>query len=833
LTFQPAGPVGLKASDMVRKTFDISSLPDGLPHTQLRAECDPSSLGFETTKALKPAFGFIGQDRAIGAIKLSADIDHKDFNLYVLGHEGTGRHTAVAQLLTKAAAKRPVPCDWVYVNNFDAPHKPSVIKMLPGKAALLKSAMQLLVDDLAIEIPAMFEAEEYQTQRRAIEEEFGQKHEEPIAEFAERAQQENVALLRTPMGFMLSAIVDNKPIKPDVYEALPPKERAEIDAKIEALQEQLAHILKQGPQLEKKHRQKVEALHADMAERAVSLRVQEVQSEFSDNASISAYLDQVRTDMITNAELFLATNEGTNNGPFPEVTRKHHQDPIFDRYAVNVMVSNGESRRSAPVVKEDLPSLNNLTGRIEHISEMGTLATNFTLIKPGALHRANGGYLVLDAHRLLSEPYAWEALKRCLQSQSISITSLADRLGLASTITLEPEPIPLDVRVVLVGDRHLHMLLLMLDPEFGQLFKIEADFEDDLPRNARNTRALARIVAGYATRENLRPLTAAAVAAVLDFAVRRAADAKKLTLELGALTDVMREADFYAAQQKRDLISDNDIKEAVQQAEHRASRIKERMQEAIDRETILIDVKGSAVGQVNGLSVVGIGTHYFGRPSRITARVRMGTGKLIDIEREVELGGPLHSKGVLILGGYLTSRYALDVPMSLHASLVFEQSYGGIDGDSASSAELYALLSALSEVPIRQGLAVTGSVNQNGDVQAIGGVNEKIEGFFETCMSRKLKGQQGVLIPASNVDHLMLHNDVVEAAKAGTFRVIPIKTIDQGIEVLTGTKAGRRGRDGKFPAKSLNGLVEARLRGFAETRRQFGAPIQTSPEAER
>lgn len=817
---------------MVGKISKLSRLPSGLPPVRLRAECDPNTLGFKTTASLKPADGFIGQDRAIDAIRLSAEIDHKDFNLYVLGREGTGRHSAVAQLLSKAAASRPVPCDWVYVNNFEAPHKPNAIKLPPGVASPFKSAMQLLVDDLAVEIPALFESEDYQTQRRAIEEEFGQKHEEPIAEFAERAAAENVALLRTPMGFMLSAIVDKKPIKPETYEALSPEDRAKIDEKIDRLQKHLARVLQQGPHLEKEHRQKVEAFHAAMAERVVSLRVHEVETEFKDNAEITSYLEHVRTDMVSNADLFLVSREGGNNGPFPEVTRKYHQDPIFDRYAVNIMVSHEAGPRAAPIVREDLPSLNNLTGRIEHVSEMGTLATNFTLIKPGALHHANGGYLVLDAHRLLVEPFAWGALKRCLQSRSISITSLADQLSLTSTVTLEPDPIPLDVRVVLVGDRRLHMLLTMLDPEFGHLFKVQADFEDDLPRTAKTTRALARIVAGYASRENIRPMTAAAVAALLDHAVRLADDSKKLTLELEALTDVMREAEFYAAQLKQDLISDTEIIRAVAQADRRASRIKERMQEAVTRRTILIDTDGSAVGQVNGLAVVGIGKHHFGRPSRITAVVRMGTGKLIDIEREVELGGPLHSKGVLILAGYLASRYALDVPMSLHASLVFEQSYGGVDGDSASSTELYALLSALSGLPIRQGLAVTGSVNQNGEVQAIGGVNEKIEGFFDICRARGLTGEQGVLIPASNVDHLMLHPDVVDAAAKGTFRVIPIKTIDQGIEALTGITPGQRRRGGNFPAHSVNGLVEAKLRSFAETRRSFGSPVSKEDNGE-
>ena len=808
---------------MVSKASKSIGLPRGLSPKQLRRTCDPKTLGFTDTTSLKPVNGFIGQDRAIDAIRLAAGIAHKEFNLYVLGREGTGRHTAVARMLSDEAKMRPTPCDWVYVNNFDAPHKPRAMKLPTGSASDLKLAMEDLVEDLANEIPALFESEEYQTQRRAIEEELGQKNEEPIADFAEAAHAQDVALLRTPMGFMLSAVVDGKPIKPDAYAALPAKEREAIDAKIAKLQMQLAEILKHAPQLEKEHRLRIEELHASMAERVVSARMKEVQTRFSDVPEITKYLDHVCVDMISNAELFLVSASNPNDGPFPQVIHKHHQDPHFQRYTVNIMVSHTTGRSTAPVVTEDLPSLAHLTGRIENISEMGTLSTNFTLIKPGALHRANGGYLILDANRLVTEPYAWETLKRCLQSQAISITSLAERLSLSSTTTLEPDPIPLDIRIILIGDRRLHMLLMQLDPEFAKLFKLQADFEDDLPRTAKNTRALARIVAGYGAKENLKPLTAAAVAALLDHAARLSGDSTKLTLEVGALTDVMQEADFYATNEKHDLISHDDIEHAIQQSVHRGARIKERMQEAVTRKTILIDTKGMSVGQINGLAVMGIGKYYFGRPSRITARVRMGAAKLVDIEREVELGGPLHSKGVLILGSYLATHYALEVPMSLHASLVFEQSYGGIDGDSASSAELYALLSALSGLPIRQGLAVTGSVNQNGEVQAIGGVNEKIEGFFEICKAQGLTGEQGVLIPASNADDLMLRRDVVEAAEAGDFRIIPIKTIDQGIEVLTGASAGHRGRKGEFPANSINGKVEAQLRAYAEHRRSFGA----------
>ncbi len=800
------------------------SLPVGLAAQQLRDTCNPDDLGFETTVDLRPDPRLLGQKRAIDAIRLSAGIAHKDFNLYVLGQEGMGRHTAVHKLLAEQAARRPTPSDWVYVNNFEAPHKPNAIELPSGSALRLKTAMQDLVDDLANEIPALFESEEYQTQRRAIEEEFGERHEEPIAEFAALAQSEDVALLRTPMGFMLAAIVDGKPIKPDVYEKLDPEKRAEIDNKIERLQERLATILKQGPQLQKEYRQRIEGLHSSMAERAVSVRLREVEDRFKGHHDVVAYLEQVRLDMISNAELFLIPQNGEGNGTFPKAIRKYHREPQFDRYAVNIMVGHDPTKpENAPVVTEDLPSLSHLTGRIDHVSQMGTLSTNFTLIKPGALHRANGGYLVLDVRQILSEPLAWDALKRCMHSRAITITSLADRLSLASTTALEPDPIPLDVRVVLIGDRHLHMLLTLLDPDFSELFKLQADFEDDLPRSSHNIKKMARVIASYAQKDGLRPMTASAVARLLDHAVRISADAKKLTLQLRALVDVIREADHYAAQAETPLISEDHIERAITQADRRASRIKDRMQEAVTRKTILIDTSGSAVGQVNGLSVLGVGQHYFGRPSRITARVRMGTGKLVDIEREVELGGPLHSKGVLILAGYLSATYALDVPMSLHASLVFEQSYGGVDGDSASSAELYALLSALSGVPIRQGLAVTGSVNQMGEVQAIGGVNEKIEGFFDTCKARRLTGNQGVLIPEANIGHLMLRPDVVEAADNQKFRVIAVKTIDEGIEILTGHSAGRRGRNGKFPPNSINARVEEKLRSFAEARKVFAA----------
>jgi lon-related putative ATP-dependent protease len=541
---------------------------------------------------------------------------------------------------------------------------------------------------------------------------------------------------------------------------------------------------------------------------------------------VHADLSDVQNDVLDRVEIFQQPKEGEQPALFGILRRMEPEESPLRRYEVNVLIDRSADK-GAPIVYEDNPSHDNLVGRIEHVAKMGTLVTDFTLIKAGALHRANGGYLVLDALKVLTQPFAWEALKRALRSAEIRAESLGQMLSLVSTVSLEPEPIPLDLKVVLVGQRIFYYLLHAYDPEFGGLFKVVADFEDDMARDPEADSLYARVIATMARSDKLRPLDRGAVARAIEYGARVAGDTEKLSMQMHDLADLLRESDHWAATAGRTVTDAEDVERAIRARQERVGRIRQRLQEEISRGTLLIDTAGERAGQVNGLSVATLGGFSFGMPHRITARVRLGGGKVIDIEREAELGGPIHSKGVLILSGYIAGRYAAKTPLSLAASLVFEQSYGGVEGDSASSAELYALLSALAEAPVRQSLAVTGSVNQHGDVQAIGGVNEKIEGFFDVCASRGLTGEQGVLIPASNVKHLMLKHEVVEAVSAGKFHVYPVTNVDEGIEILTGIPAGQRDALGQFPEGSINGRVERRLAEFADRVRSFG---RSAPE---
>lgn len=806
-----------------------------LEPAQLRARCDPASLGFATTSELEPIENLVGQDRALGAIRFGSEIDRPGYNLFALGPQGIGRHTAILSYLRRKAADAPAPDDWVYVYNFKSAHHPLAMRLPAGVAVRFHDAMDELIEELRIAIPSLFQSDEYREKIRAIDTEFEEEQEDAFDKLRSKAEAEGATILRTPMGFALAPTHDGQVIKPEVFNMLPAAQRTAIESKIAELQKELAEVLERLPLLEKRRRDQVQQLNAELTGTVVEASIKGIADRFSEIDTIQKRLSEVRSDIVEHAEIFLPQKDGQSAGPFPLSSTDQAKDPRFNRYRVNVMVANDRDgdQKGAPLVSEDHPTLANLIGRVEHVAQFGALITDFTMIRPGALHRANGGYLLIDARKILSEPFSWAALKRALRGSNITIVSAAEQLSLASTISLEPEPIPLQVKVVLIGERILYYLLSTLDPDFAELFKVEVDFDDELAKTPDNIDLYARLIATIARRADLLPLDAPGVARAIEQTSRYAEDAERLSLNVGQLEDLLGEADFWARDADRLQITAADVERAVQEQIHRSDRIRERSHEAIERGTLLVETDGEAVGQVNALSVTNLGRQSFGRPARITTRVRMGAGKVIDIERETKLGGPLHSKGVLIITGYLAAHFARHEPMSLWASIVFEQSYAGVDGDSASSAELYALLSALAELPIRQSLAVTGSVNQFGQVQAIGGVNEKIEGFYDICRSRGFNGGQGVLIPAANAKHLMLRSDIVQSASDGQFSIFPIETIAQGIELLTGLPAGERDANDNFPPGTVNARVEATLRQFADARKRFTADHdgEESPEA--
>ncbi len=817
---------------MADPTSELLKHPARLKPARLRRVCDPKNLDFKTTAELKPFDGLIGQQRALEALDLGARIDKPGFNVFVLGERGTARHGTVRGLIERYAAHMPAPSDWVYVANFTQPDLPRAIALPPGRAAKFKATIDHAIDELLALIPAIFESEEYQTRRRTAIEDVNEDQEKAFEALNDKARAQAIALLRTPVGFTFAPIAEGAVMKPEVFNALAEPQRKEIGGKIEALQKELALLLERMPGWERERRQKVRELDREYAQLAIVDVMREVVREFADLPDVLAHVEATTQELIRRVGLFRLTSAAKREEVVPGVAVADiltEDDPRVRRFRVNLFVGDGAKEgKGAPVVVEDNPSIGNLVGRIEQQAQMGALFTDFTLIRPGSLHLANGGYLLIDARRLLLEPYAWEMLKRCLRARQVTIESPLDRISIMSTRTLNPDPIPLSTKVVLFGDRQLYHLMFDADPDFAELFKIAVDFEDTVDWKDDAVAEYAQLIGSIAQRESLRPLSAAAVARVIEELGREAEDAAKLSLRIGILADRLREADFWAREAGHTVIDAADIDRAMSAYERRHERVRVRSQEMIEREILLIDTAGAKVGQINGLSVLSLGGFAFGRPSRITARVRMGTGQVIDIEREVELGGPLHSKGVLILSSFLASRYALDRPASLSASLVFEQSYGGVDGDSASSTELYALLSALADVPILQNIAVTGSVNQRGEVQAIGGVNEKIEGFFALCRARGLDGSHGVMIPKANEQHLMLRRDVVAAVEQGEFHIFSVLTIDEGIALLTGVPAGEREAHGRYPTDSINRRVEDRLIAFSEARRKFA---QTSDAA--
>ncbi len=804
--------------------------PKALTPEQLANRCDPQALGFRTTDDLDLPLHIVGQSRAVDAIRFAVGIEREGYNMFAAGPSGTGKYSTIRQFLEGRAAKMATPPDICYVHNFEEPHRPTMILLPAGRGAPFRRDMAQLVEMAKTAIPRAFEGDEFRARRTELEGKFRAAHDAIFKEVQEEAEAKEIAVMRTPGGIALAPIKNGEVLGPEEFAKLPEEEQSRLHAAIEVLQEKLRDALAELPRFERQVREELRQLNQSITVFAVGHLIEDLKRRYEGLEAVEDYLDAVRRDIVENAREFLRADggessrpdgRGESEGSGPEEDSFLRREGFLRRYTVNLLVDNG-NRQGAPVVYEDLPNLQSLIGRIEHIARFGTLSTDFSLIQPGALHRANGGYLILDAAKVLMAPFAWEELKRALRSHLIKIESPERLMSVATTITLEPEPVPLDLKVVLLGDRLTYYLLTQYDPEFNELFKVEVDFEETMDRTPENMRIFSRLLAKLARHQKLRPFEAGAVARVIEEASRLAGDGGKISTHIRGLCDLLVESDYWAATNESAHVTAHDVQLAIDAKVRRADRIRVLVQEQIRQGTILIDTTGEAVGQVNGLSVMQLGKFPFGRPSRITARVRLGRGQVVDIEREVELGGPLHSKGVLILSALLGARYCPDMPLSLAASLVFEQSYAGVDGDSASAAELYALLSALADVPIRQCFAVTGSINQYGQVQAIGGVNEKIEGFFDICKAGGLTGAQGVLIPESNVRHLMLRGDVIEAVRAGNFHVHAVSHVDEGIEILTGVAAGVRSADGRFPDGTIGARVEARLAAFAAAARAFG-----------
>lgn len=784
--------------------------------------CDPAKLGFTSTDEIDKEVNSVGQDRASGAINFGMNISYPGYNIFVLGPSGMGKREIIQEFFHKKAKLDPTPSDWIYVHDFKDPDQPDAIKLPAGVGKEYANNIEQLLEEMQTALSAAFESEEYQNRRQVVFESFKEKQASLFGELQEKANQNNLAMMKTPSGIAFAPKDEEGVLSPEEVNQLSENEREQIQQKIDVLQEELQKILQQVPNWQREAKQEINTLNKEMANFAIGGLINELIGKYQEHEEIVEHITQIQEQVAENADQILPTNQHEPTDFFEAITQQGDGGTaLIDKFRVNVIIDNSDLE-GAPVVFENNPTYPNLIGRVEHFAQMGTLRTDFRMIKPGAMHKANGGYLILDARKVLTQPYAWEGLKRALQSKEIEIESIGQALSLISTVSLKPEPIPLNLKIALVGDRILYYLLTQYDPEFSELFKVEADFETEIEWNEANQELYAKLIATTIKKVETKPFKSSAVARLIEESARQASDSERLNTRLQDLNELIVESDYWAKKEKHDFVIAEDVQKAINSKIQRADRIREKFQESILRNINLITTEGEKIGQINGLSVFMLGDYIFGKPTRITCQISLGKGQVIDIEREVDMGGPIHSKGVLILTGFLRGRYAQDLPLSLSASLVFEQSYGGVDGDSASSAELCTLLSSIAEVPLKQNLAVTGSVNQHGQVQAIGGVNQKIEGFFDICNARGLTGDQGVLIPKSNLKHLMVRKDVRDAVIAGKFHIYPVEHIDEGIEILTGLQAGEKQPDGNYPEGTINALVKEKLEAMAERLAKLG-----------
>ncbi len=774
---------------------------------RLRYTYDPQQLDFNDEEDFRPSEGIIGQHRAVSALDFGLNIEEIGFNIYVAGPRGIGKMTAVKSFLEDLARRKPAPSDWCYVNNFSDPYQPTAIGLPQGMGKNFQNGMQRFTEHVRKETPKLFESEEYGSRRDELLNDLNAEREAIFKTINRKANEQGFLLQASSMGIMLLPAKEGKPMQESEWNTLSPEAQNEKIKIRERLQEELKEAVKQTQNLERKVQEALQEMDRQIVLFMISGLLNELREIYREHDGILQYLDALQEDLLSNIEIIKADAQTDPN-------LLMRRDAFFKKFTVNLIIDNSR-QEGAPVVMELNPTYNNLFGRVEKESYMGGVYTDFTMIRGGSLHRANGGFIVLPVEDVLRNFMSWDGLKRALRSGSITIEELSESMGFTVAKSLRPQPIPLNIKVILVGRPVFYYLMHSHDEEFPELFRVKADFDTSMPRNKNNIRDFLMFLRMICRKENLKPLDRGAAARMLEHAARFADDQEKISTHFGAMADVIREAHFWASKAPAAGISRVHIQKALDEKFYRSSLVLERIQELILRDVFLIATDGAAIGQVNGLAVMRMGEFEFGRPSRITVSVAPGTEGVIDIERQVDLGGRIHSKGVLILSGYLLKRFAQKQKLSLAARIAFEQSYEGVDGDSASSTEYYALISALSGVPVKQGIAVTGSVDQNGTVQAIGGVNQKIEGFYDICCLRGLTGQQGVIIPKANVHNLMLREDIVESARNGQFHIWAVNTVEEGLEILTGRKAGVKGPQKAYTRRSLYYLTEKKLKEFS------------------
>ena len=791
-----------------------------LTSEQLYRKCEAAKFDYTTTADLEERLSALGQDRAICAVELGINIKSRGYNLFCLGPEGTGKTSLVKRILEKEGKQRPTPDDWAYVYNFDEPHKPIAVNFPAGAAAGFAKDMEEFAYAMEHDLPEAVKNELYEEQLSVIREKYQEKRNDYVKVLQKKAKGKKVSLLHMPMGVVVAPMKNGEIISPDVFDTLSDDEKNEIMADLNAMQEEIAQHQDDAPGWEEKQTEEIKKLQEKLVKDAIKKPINDIKQKYRGNKKVAEYLKAVQNYILENIPSFVPnydqdskpqTEEEPMAGLLSQLKNQQEEDK-YSKFKVNVVVKNVPDS-GAPIVLLDHPTQGNLVGKVERIQQFGALITDFTLIKGGALHRANGGFLLIDARKLLLQPYSWDSLKRALASKEIKIEAPSEDTSF-STISLDPQPIPLDVKVVMTGDAELYDLLSERDPDFSDYFKVEADFGMIIDRTDENEVEYAKLIGSLTKKKNLRSLNKQAVARVIEYSSRLADDSEKLTAHVSSIGDLLKEADYWARKSKASQIGKNHVDQAIKSQIYRSDRVNRAMLEQIDKGTILLDVKGERVGQINGLVVYNFTRNSFGKPTRITTQVRLGRGEFINIEREVAMSGPIHSKGVLILQALIANRFAKRSPLSLSASIVFEQSYGGVDGDSASSTEYYCMLSAIANLPIKQSLAVTGSINQFGEIQPIGGVNEKIEGFFEVCKYNGLTGKQGVIIPRTNVVNLMLREDVLEAVENGQFSIYAIDDVDDGIELLTGIPAGKADKRGRFPKGTVNYMVQQSLEEY-------------------